>query len=277
MVGNSSRPNCMLLNLPVELQTRIFEDAAANDAPITPEQWLPGSSLFSTTTWLTYGSAIVRPNLGKNGQKPEELSALNLAATCRYLQNQVGKAGLFYCKNKFEFRSMKHLHLYLAALSGPRAYKKKWFTEITVSVDGHYIKVNDAITMLATLPMLQTLTIDITQLAVKLSDPNIRTPNANLPGFRQLRKLRGVKQFDLIHGEIVGYDNDYHFVNKVLKYRGDTNPTTEAKNRMVAEVIELEEELRCDMNNDVTSSINEYEIDDAVKSAELKDNESNGE
>lgn len=265
--ANSNQSNCLLLGTPREIQQKIYGYIAKNDGPIIPEQWLPGSSLFTHDSRWSFGK-VMRGPTGNEGHKPEELSIFNLAKACRQLHRETEATGLFYRINRFEFRDMKAMHIYLAALRRHRKFRRQWMTNITMPYD-NFINPELPITLLATLPNLTTLNFDISLMA-KYFRSATKIENVEVPGIRQLRKLRGLTNFNLIYHKISNNHSEWYFTKMVILHtRKEPRITDKLKASLQLEVDQFEQFLRTSVtdNAHTNNHITQDEIDIAVDAA----------
>jgi hypothetical protein len=114
--SQGSQQGSLLLQLPPEVQVKIYAFASKHTGAIKPRQWLPGSSKFGCDCeYATPGFRFSRPRY-TNGRLPEALTAVHLSATCRFICNIVIGDLLFYKVNNFEFESTRGLLAYLIAI-----------------------------------------------------------------------------------------------------------------------------------------------------------------
>ncbi|KAH8789133.1 hypothetical protein BGZ57DRAFT_949882 [Hyaloscypha finlandica] len=189
-------PKACFMAMPEEILARILSYASTHDGTIMPEQFAPGSTKFSLQAdpaaplGTGYCPALTR----KKGALPAELSALDVARTCKTFHDIVDGDKMFYTNNTFEFISTQFLLNYLAALPSER---RNAIRSLKVKYDYHGVPAA-AFIVLAVCYGLEHLILDIGGMT-NFFNPGL-TNFSQAPGYAQLMALRGLKSVKLAYG-----------------------------------------------------------------------------
>jgi hypothetical protein len=144
---------------------------------------------------------------------------------------------LFYKHNRFEFSSSKSMAVYLPALT---AEKRNAIRYISVPWDRRIMQA-PAFTLAAACQNLRVLTIGIT-LAMEYFNPPIREIE-EARGYRQLLRLRGLKELKLTYDVEGEYGQGWDFVDMVWSSVRKLLVSPSIGDYLRIEIAEFEEEI----------------------------------
>lgn len=271
MAASSAFPSktqkLFLLDLPNELQMKIYALASRHEEPISPELWLPMNRSHVNNTFA-HGLQYLDPLLASyldpdrnKGHRLGTLSAEDLAATCKSVRKLVlGTELLFYKLNTFDFTCMSSMHRYLAAITPSRRNAIK---SIRVIFDIH----NDpqsAFIMLSVCHGLEDLTLDITLTGERFRNHRFLTT----PGIHELVKLRGLKSFKLTYGDRHPRWNFLEYVHDRIR---NEQMTSKSEMDLGFEVAILERIIQDIVSRGTKAScdITQQAVQEAIRSAKV--------